>query len=112
MATQRELVRPIRERYQAAAREDKGRIVDEFVSVSGYHRKHAIRLLSEAVSRPIAAPRPRRRLYDEAVRQALVALGRRPDLQQAAQALLSELVRGGAPWTPTAPSRGALSVSA
>ena len=40
----RELVRAIGERYREAAREDKPRILDEFVPVLGYHRKHSIRV--------------------------------------------------------------------
>ncbi len=40
-----ELVDALRERYRAAPREAKGRILDEFVAVSGFHRKHAVRLL-------------------------------------------------------------------
>ena len=56
-----ELVDALRERYRAAPREAKGRILDEFVAVSGFHRKHAVRLLR---SQPPLQPSP-------------VALGRR-----------------------------------
>jgi hypothetical protein len=45
MATRREVVAAIRERYGAATREEKGRILDELVAVASYHRKHAIRVL-------------------------------------------------------------------
>jgi hypothetical protein len=45
MATRRELVAAIRERYGTATREEKGRILDELVAVAGYPRKHAIRVL-------------------------------------------------------------------
>jgi hypothetical protein len=44
--TRRELVAAIRERYRSALALDKQRILDEFVAVTGYHRKHAIRVLS------------------------------------------------------------------
>ncbi len=71
VATRRELVRAIRARYESAAREEKQRILDEFVAVTGYHRKHAVRLLS-AVRRERSERRPRR--YDEAVLAALVVL--------------------------------------
>ena len=57
MATRRELVAAIRERYGAATREEKGRILDELVAVAGYHRKHAIRVLR----RRQAAVMPERR---------------------------------------------------
>jgi hypothetical protein len=48
-SAQRELVRALRERYRAGTREEKARILDEFGSVSGYHRKHAVRLLNSSL---------------------------------------------------------------
>jgi hypothetical protein len=48
MAARRELVAAIRQRYGAATRRKKARILDELVAVAGYHRKHAIRVLSRA----------------------------------------------------------------
>ena len=45
MASRRELVRAVGERYRAGTRAAKRSILDEFVAVTGYHRKHAIRLL-------------------------------------------------------------------
>ena len=42
----REYVTRQQERYQRADRMKKGRILDEVVAVTGYHRKSAIRLLS------------------------------------------------------------------
>ena len=41
----RELLATIRDRYRASSKHDKTRILDEFVAVTGHHRKHAIRLL-------------------------------------------------------------------
>ena len=38
-------VEAIGERYQGGARQVRGRILDEIVSVTGYHRKHAMRVL-------------------------------------------------------------------
>jgi hypothetical protein len=73
MATRRELKDALRERYQAATRRRARRqILSEFVRVTGYHRKHALRVLNQP-SAP-QSPRPRGRLYDEAVRQALTVL--------------------------------------
>jgi hypothetical protein len=40
-----ELVEALRERYKGASKVEKSRILKEFTAVSGYHRKHAIRLL-------------------------------------------------------------------
>lgn len=70
-----ELVKAIAERYSASTRVEKARILDEFVAIAGYHRKHAIRLLTAGVDSPESVGRVARpRVYDEAVRQALVVL--------------------------------------
>ena len=45
MSTRQELISVVRERYAQATGVERRRILDEFVSVTGYHRKHAIRLL-------------------------------------------------------------------
>lgn len=70
-----ELVRALRSRYQAGIQEEKIRILTEFVAVTGYHRKHAIRILNGRED-PVAPVerRGRHRLYDEAVRQAIITL--------------------------------------
>ena len=69
-----EIVRAVAERYHASSKADKTRILDEFVRLTGYHRKHAVRVLrgQAAVEKPPAVPRVC--LYDEAVRQALIVL--------------------------------------
>jgi hypothetical protein len=47
----------------------------EFVALTGYHRKHAIRVLArESAPKPGPQARSYHRLYDEAVRQALIVL--------------------------------------
>ena len=70
-----ELVKAIRERYAASSSSDKHRILDELVALTGYHRKHAIRVLRSTTSESVPKPRPpRSRVYDEAVREALVVL--------------------------------------
>lgn len=47
MATRRELIEAIAGRYHAAMRIEKKKILglDEFIEVTGVHRKHAIRAL-------------------------------------------------------------------
>lgn len=45
----------------------------EFVAITGYHRKHAVRMLSSVPRRP-RPMRSRPCIYDEAVREALVVL--------------------------------------
>ena len=42
----KEYAEAVRCRYQRATRGHKGRVLDEFTKVTGYHRKSAIRLLS------------------------------------------------------------------
>ena len=73
MTTRKELVEALRERYRSGAFGDRIKILDEFVAVTGYHRKHAIRVLREEVATAKAA-RTRNRVYDEAVRQALIVV--------------------------------------
>ena len=69
----RELVRAVGERYRAGTRVEKRRILDEFVAVTHWHRKHAIRTLNVEGSVECER-RPRARVYDDAIRQALVTL--------------------------------------
>lgn len=74
-SVRRALVDALRQRYNSGSRADKSQILEEFVAVSGYHRKSAIRILNasaELREEPVASPRPR--LYDDAVRQALTVL--------------------------------------
>ncbi|CAE6712212.1 ISNCY family transposase ISBj12 [Paraburkholderia nemoris] len=73
MTTRKELVAALQSRYRSATFGDRIRILDEFVALTGYHRKHAIRLLREQPG-ATKGTRERNRLYDEAVRQALTVL--------------------------------------
>ena len=73
MTTRKELVEALRVRYGSAAFGERIKILDEFVALTGYHRKHAIRVLRDEVTKTGAA-RARNRLYGEAVRQALTML--------------------------------------
>ena len=74
MATRDELVVALAGRYASSRRKDRGRILDEFAVVSGLHRKHAMRLLRAGQPGRRSGPRPARRLYNEAVREALVVI--------------------------------------
>ena len=38
------------DRYRASSKKDKGRILDEFIAVTGHHRKHGIRLLGQSAT--------------------------------------------------------------
>jgi hypothetical protein len=73
MTTRKELVAALQLRYSSAAFGDRIKILDEFVALTGYHRKHAIRLLREEPA-AMKVTRERSRLYDEAVHQALTVL--------------------------------------
>ena len=74
VATKGELLAAIGDRYRASSRADRTKILDEFVAVTGYHRKHAIRLLRPK-SEPLGVPLRRvHRHYGGEVREALIAL--------------------------------------
>jgi hypothetical protein len=70
MTTRRELIGSVGQRYRKSSRTDKGKILDEFLKLTGYHRKHAIRVLCNESHEPKARPGPQRRYTDE-VRTAL-----------------------------------------
>lgn len=74
--SRKELLRAIADRYGTSARKEKGRILDEFVAVTGYHRKHALRLLRvQVVTGGDAVERAHpKRIYGEAVRGGLQVL--------------------------------------
>jgi len=75
-----ELIAAVAGRYQRGGRDEKTRILDEFARITGYHRKHAIRLLTGqhmAASLDIdaamqATKRTRKRAYDEAFVSSLI----------------------------------------
>lgn len=75
MATRNELIEAVRERYRGAPTTEKTKILDEFVELTGHHRKHAIRVLG-ATPWHANSRAPRRRLYDDAFRQVLTSGGR------------------------------------
>src|SRR3984893_5938744 len=74
MAARDELGGAIAGRYAQGDRGERGRILDEFAAVTGFHRKHAMRLLRAGQVTRRCGPRPGRRVYDEAVREALIVV--------------------------------------
>ena len=64
------MVPTIRYRYQEASRKDKGRVLDEFTAITGHHREREIRLLSGTAGNK-GKQVEGRRIYDEAVREAV-----------------------------------------
>lgn len=73
-STRDELIEALRKRYRRARKVEKTRILDEFVALSGFHRKHAVRLLNASQQGVGRTCRLGRRVYDEAVREALIVL--------------------------------------
>jgi len=49
LKSKRELLEVVRSRYRKASKPEKQKMLDEFTSVTGYHRKHAIRVLKNQV---------------------------------------------------------------
>ena len=77
-AARRELALRTAVRYKNAARPEKNRILDEFLESTGFHRKHATRLLNEILKGggPKRERRGRVPRYGPAVRDALIAAWR------------------------------------
>ena len=73
MTTRKELTEAIGARYLAASKSEKQKILDEFVALTGCHRKHAIRTLNGKAAADFEEKR-RNRVYDEATLQALIML--------------------------------------
>ena len=74
MATRDELVAAVVDRYARSDRTERGRILDEFVAVTGHHRKHAMRLLRGGKAARDRRGQRRGRVYDAAVHEALIVL--------------------------------------
>jgi hypothetical protein len=51
MEARRELIEAVGDRYRKSERVEKKKILDEFVELAGYHRKHAIRGIEERAQR-------------------------------------------------------------
>jgi hypothetical protein len=74
LKSKNELVEVVRPRYLRASKFEKQKILDEFTSATGYHRKHAIRVLKnkvQAQNRLKGKTKTYRRLYHGKVVQAL-----------------------------------------
>ena len=77
IGTRKELIEVLAYRYRNSVKKERTRILDEFVAISGYHRKHATRLLGgngDDTGTQVAATGVscKRRIYDEAVKEALI----------------------------------------
>ena len=74
MTARDELVNALARRYAVAGRAEKTRILDEFVAIAGFHRKHAMRLLRCDAAARRSEGKASRRIYGEAVCEAIVVL--------------------------------------
>jgi hypothetical protein len=74
LSARSELTNAVRRRYSAASGADKRKILDEFIAVTGYHEKSAIRALNAEPTVKKRQTRARPSLYDDAVRAALIVL--------------------------------------
>jgi hypothetical protein len=118
VTTRRELIEAVAARYRAASRNQKKEILDEFVKVTGFHRKHAIRVLKRAPRQGAPEPRQRARIYNEAVREALTIVWEAADricgkrLRQVIAGLVDAMEHHGHLKLDTAVRESLLSMSA
>jgi hypothetical protein len=94
-----ELISALKQRYKTARKDQKTRILDEFVAVSQFHRKHAIRLLSGKSRSSGNDPKIGRKIYDEAAKEALIILW------EAADRICSKRLKPALPGFVTAMER-------
>jgi len=73
MATRSDLARAVSERHASSSRAEKSAILNEFTAVTGFPRKHAVRVV-RGVGHAQARRRPRPTLYGEAAREAMLLL--------------------------------------
>ncbi len=96
-----ELTDVVRRRYCASTGVEKRKILDEFIAVTGYHHKSAIRALNAEPITKRRQTRVRPSLYDEAVRAALIVLWEalRSGLREAPAGAVADPFAGlGAQW--------------
>jgi hypothetical protein len=74
LSSRRELLNRLVPRYRSSGWQEKRRILDEFVSGSGYHRKYAVTVLNHGIRDAVYKKKMPTRLYDEAVRLALITV--------------------------------------
>jgi hypothetical protein len=73
-AARKEILETVRTRYEQSTTLEKSTILGEFTAVSGYHRKHAIRLLNPPSVACVKTKVAGERVYGEAVKVALILI--------------------------------------
>lgn len=72
--SKKELTEVVRGRYLKASKKKKIQILNEFVAATGYHRKHAIRLLNHGTAPRLLKKKGRPKKYTGEVVQALIEI--------------------------------------
>jgi hypothetical protein len=72
--TRAELINSVRCRYLNARKTENATILDEFTDLTGFHRKHAISILNKETTKNDGQSRQGIRVYDEAVKQAVIVI--------------------------------------
>lgn len=90
----REYADALRNRYLSATKPEKRKILDEFIKVTGYHRKAAIRLMRNGYSK-IHPKLGRKKIYDATIREALKTVWEASDrlCSKRLKPFLPELIR-------------------
>lgn len=116
--TRDQLVAAASRRYAEANRSERGRILDELTALTGLHRKHAARRLRGGRSGKWYEARPKRRIYDDGVREALIMIWEASDrvcgkrLRPLVPILVEAMERHGHLQLPADVRDGLLSMSA
>lgn len=75
--TRKEILFHVQKRYKQANWNDKSKILDELILITGYRRKYAIGLLNRKEKKIITCRnenKPNKKKYDETIRQALITV--------------------------------------
>ena len=108
MGTRRELIEAVGRQYRASPGSERSQILDEFVRVTGYHRKHAIRVLSRKHTAN-AERGNRQRIYDQPVQSAVTLLWWAAD--RICGKRLKALLPTRSTWSSTAAARSSMATS-
>jgi hypothetical protein len=74
LGARKETTSSLAARYAQAGRKEKSRILNEFVKLTGFHRKHAITVLRKGYSDTPRKSTVSARVYDDEVRETLTKI--------------------------------------